>query len=297
MEPWKIFIQESIPFACLPRGESMWTLLGIPFDSTTTFKPGSRFAPDHIRTVACNIEFYSILTGLLLEEDCFNDLGNLILPPGDTLKSLELIEDAAKGIRSRYPRSLLIFIGGEHLLTYPIIRGLRKEIDSLVVFDAHLDLRDEYLNSKLNHATFLRRIVENLDVNVIHIGSRAYSREELEFLKDGEVTVLNVLEAMKQEEVVKKLDTIGLGRTYISVDIDVIDPSFAPGVGNPESLGLNPLTLLSLLKIIYEKSNKVIGFDIVEVNPLVDVNDVTSILASKIILEISALEKTYNRSI
>ncbi len=284
-----LLTQETVGFACLPKAPSAWSLLGIPFDATTTYKPGTRFAPDAVRSASCNLEFYSILTGLILEDDKVNDVGNLVLPPGDVKEALRIIEDAVRELRNLYPNNLPIFIGGEHLITYPVVKAFGKDIDTLVVFDAHLDLRDEYLNSRYNHATFLRRIVEELDLDIVHIGSRAYSKDELDYVKSTGLRVFNVLS-------IKNLDALGkefenLGRTYISVDIDVVDPAYAPGVGNPEPLGMEPFTLLQVIRKIFESGNRIIGFDLVEVNPLVDVNDVTSALAGKIILEVMAIDK------
>jgi len=289
-----LLTQETIGFACLPKANSAWILLGIPFDSTTTYKPGTRFAPDSVRSASCDLEFYSLLTGLILEDERINDLGNLVLPPGEVEKGLRIIEDAVRELRGLYPDALPIFIGGEHLITYPIVKAFDKTIDTLVVFDAHLDLRSEYLSSKYNHATFLRRIVEELDSNVLHIGSRAYSKDELDYVKSSGVKVFNILESKDLEAVGKEFEN--LGRTYVSLDFDVIDPAYAPGVGNPEPLGMDPLTLLKVIRKIFESNNKVMGFDLVEVNPLVDVNDVTSALAGKIILEVMAMDKAFRNT-
>ncbi len=286
----ELLAQETISFACLPKAHSAWSLLGIPFDYTTTYKPGTRFAPDAVRSASCNLEFYSILTGLILEDERINDIGNLVLPPGDVKEGLRIIEDAVREIRSLYPNTLPIFIGGEHLITYPIMKAFGKDVDTLVVFDAHLDLRNEYLNSRYNHATFLRRVVEELDLNVLHIGSRAYSKDELDYVRASGLRMLNILDLKDLETVSKEFKN--LGRTYISLDIDVVDPAYAPGVGNPEPLGMDPFTLLRVIKKIFESGSRVMGFDLVEVNPLVDVNDVTSALAGKIILEVMAMDKS-----
>ncbi|ADV64546.1 agmatinase [Desulfurococcus mucosus] len=281
---WRLMLQPSTRFACMEPGVSVGVLVGVPMDYTSTYKPGSRFAPDSVRNAACNIEFYSLATGRLMENEGLIDLGNIVLPPGDVEGSLRIIGDVVKGVVDEYPGMLLGFLGGEHLITYPIVKALKSSVDTLVVFDAHLDMRGEYLGSRVNHASFLRRLVED-GVRVIHIGSRAYSGDELEFLKKTrDVTVYSILEALKGP-----LALGDLGKTYISIDMDVLEPSYAPGVGNPEPFGLTPLHLLELLKRIVEASSRVIGFDIVEVNPLVDVNDVTSIMAGKLVFELAAL--------
>jgi len=283
---WRLLLQGSVKFACMESSSNIGVLIGVPMDYTSTYKPGSRFAPDYIRNASCNIEFYSLSTRRIMESEGFIDLGNIILPPGDVEKSLSIIQSVAKGAWKEYQGIPLGFLGGEHLITYPIVSGLMDGIDTLVVFDAHLDLRDEYLGSRLNHASFLRRLVEK-GVRVIHIGSRAYSGEELEYLKTLEnIKVYSVLDVLE-----KTVEAVELGRVYISIDMDVIDPSYAPGVGNPEPFGLTPLQLLGLLKKIVGSSSRLVGFDIVEVNPLVDVNDVTSILAGKLVFELAALAR------
>lgn len=278
---WKILLV-SPTFGCAISGSSPIAVLGVPLDISGTYRPGTRFAPQRIREAACNLELYSFLTNTSLEELGYKDFGDLNLPPGDTEKSLELIKLAVKGIREEHEHLLLI-LGGEHLLTYPTLLALKDNIDTVVIFDAHLDARSEYLGSRLNHATFLRRIVED-GFKVIHIGSRAYSREELEFIESANVEVYNVSKAKKED--IKLGD---LGHVYLSIDVDVLDPSIAPGVSNPEPLGLNLETLLELLVRVFNSSREVVAIDITEVNPLVDNSGLTSVVAAKIGIEISGL--------
>ena len=269
-------------FACLENDKSPLGVVGIPMDYTGSYKPGSRFAPQRIRDSACNIELYSLFTGIFLEDIGFKDYGDVILPPGDIEGSLEKIKLVMRNIIEEHS-GLLLVLGGEHLITYPVVEVIKDKIDELVIFDAHLDARSEYLGSKLNHATFLRRLLDE-GVNVIHIGSRAYSRDEYEYVSSRDnIKVINVLEAFKN---IKLED---LGRVYISIDMDVFDPSIAPGVSNPEPFGLSHYVLLSILRELFEKSTSVIGVDVVEVNPLVDVNGETSVLAAKLLIEVSGL--------
>jgi len=281
---WRLMLQESTRFACIKTNKYSGVLIGIPMDYTSTYKPGSRFAPDAIRNAACNIEFYSLSTGRLMEEMGFIDLGNIVLPPGNVDESLRVISSVVKGVREEYPGSLLVFLGGEHLITYPVVSTLRNDIDTLIVFDAHLDLRGEYLGSRVNHASFLRMLLEE-GVRTIHLGSRAYSGDELEYLKTSrDILVYSILDILRNS-----VNLGDLGRIYVSIDMDVLDPAYAPGVGNPEPFGLTSIQLLELLAKIVSNSSSIVGFDIVEVNPLVDVNDVTSILAGKLVFEITAL--------
>ncbi|MEM1612770.1 MAG: agmatinase [Desulfurococcaceae archaeon] len=278
---WKTLLL-SYTFACLENEESPIAVLGIPLDVSSTYRPGSRYAPQKIRDAACNIELYSLAAGTVIEDTGFKDYGDLVLPPGDVGIALDRIEFVTKSIVKEHA-GLMVVLGGEHLLTYSMVRALKNNIDTLVVFDAHLDARNEYLGSTLNHATFLRKLVED-GTKVVHIGSRAYSKEELEYISSKDVKVIGVLEALKGE-----VDLNDLNKVYISIDMDVFDPSIAPGVSNPEPFGLNHFEFMRVLKKIFEKSSEVVALDIVELNPLVDVGDVTSILAAKIVIEASGL--------
>ncbi|WP_440059941.1 agmatinase [Thermogladius sp. 4427co] len=281
---WRHLLQKSKPFGCIEKEDSSLVFVGVPMDSTGTYRGGTRLAPDYIRDAACNIELYSLFARRSLENIGLEDLGNIVIPPGDLEHSLENIELVAKGMRDDYGDSLKIFIGGEHLISMPIVRALRDSIDTIVVFDAHLDARDEYLGSRLNHATFVRRLLEE-GFRIIHIGSRALSYEEA-LLTGSSVENLEVYDI----ENTSKVDGIReLGSIYISLDMDVLDPSYAPGVSNPEPLGMSPRELIQLLQVIIKKSKGITGLDIVEVNPMVDPSGVTSILAAKIVLEFIGL--------
>jgi len=276
---WRHLTTRTKPFGCIEKEDARIVVTGVPLDSTSTYRPGTRLAPDGVREAACNLELYSLLTGRSLEGIGLTDLGNIVIPQGDLDTSLRNIEVVARGVISEYGDSLKIFIGGEHLVTLPLVLSLRDHVDTIVIFDAHLDMRSEYLGSRLNHATFARRLAEK-GFRILHIGSRALSAEEIEYIKNTDaVKVINVEEARERP------DIEGLGSTYISVDMDVFDPSYAPGVSNPEPLGLTPWEMLGLLREVVLKSSRIVGLDIVELNPMVDSSGVTSLLASKIILE------------
>jgi len=280
---WKVLFQELV-FGCVENANSPLGVVGIPLDHTSTYRPGTRFAPMRIREASCNIELYSVTSGLFLEEVGFRDYYDLVLPPDSVDQIARYIELGLRNIVKDHNK-LLIILGGEHLLTYFSIKNFLKDIDTLIIFDAHLDTRDEYLGSRFNHATFLRRLLEeHLDLNIVHIGSRAYSKEELEFAKSSRIKLFNVLSSLQGG--VKLED---MGRVYISIDIDVFDPAYAPGVSNPEPLGLDLVSFIDILKQIHVRSSKIVGVDIVEVNPLIDINNVTSILAAKVALEVAGL--------
>lgn len=286
---WKTTLVNPV-FACIDNASSPLAVIGIPLDHTGTYRPGTRFAPQKIREATCNLEIYSLMANLDLEEIGFRDYGDILLQPGEPRKAVERIELVTRNLFEEH-REFTIILGGEHLLTYPVIRALGSKIDTLIVFDAHLDTRNEYIESQLNHATFLRRLTEEKDINVIHIGSRAYSKGELDYAKKKNIKVFNTLDVHNGRVKIEEL-----GRVYISVDMDVFDPSIAPGVGNPEPLGITPLQFMNILREVFDKSSRVYAIDIVEVNPLVDHGDITSTLAAKIALEASGLYLEHRRS-
>ncbi len=285
-------------FGCACSGDSKYIILGVPLDYSTTYKPGTRFAPQRIREASCNIEYYSVYTSTCFDNIRFNDLGDIVPIPGNLIGSLNNVTRVINGVREDYgDDKKLIILGGEHTITYSIMKSIGGRIDSLIIFDAHLDLRDEYLGSRINHATHLRRIVEEgLVGNIYVLGYRAVSEEELEYLRNthDHLKTYSVLELIDPSKFIREISG-GLGKTYVSIDIDVLDPSYAPGTSNPESLGLEPFKLLSLIENIVRNSSSIYGFDIVEVNPMVDINDITSILASKIIFEVVGFIEKYSK--
>jgi len=284
MVTWKHLLQRTSIFGCCEDNSSPYVVVGIPLDQTTTYKPGTRFAPERIRSAACNLEFYSLVSEVSLEHIGFRDLGDLVISPGNLERVYKDIESVVKGIIEELGNDITcFFLGGEHTITYPIVKTLRNEIDQLIVFDAHTDLRDEYLGSRYNHATVMRRLFEELHIPITYIGVRAFSEEELLFIDENKDSI----KLCDSSSIIKgecRLDISG--KVYVSIDIDVLDPAYAPGVSNPEPLGLTTHQLIHYLYKVLESTSKAKWFDVVEVNPLVDVNDVTSIVAAKVILEI-----------
>ncbi len=286
MVTWRHLLQEQLCFTCNCRGDSPYIVVGLPMDWTTTYIPGTRLAPQRIREASCNIELYSITTRRSLEDIPVNDLGDAALVYGDTPSSIRRIENIVYGLREDYPDQLYFFLGGEHLVSYPIIRVLSQDIDGIVVFDAHGDLRNEYMGLKYSHATVMRRVAEEFEIPLTIIGVRALSSDEISYLRRGSREGLEVIYV---DELSRAYDVLPRGgRVYLSIDMDVVDPGYAPGVSNPEPIGISPADLLSIVGSLVE-NNKLIAVDLVEVNPLIDVNNVTSILAAKLIIEIIGL--------
>ncbi len=271
------------------EGEPIATVFGIPFDSTHSYKPGCRFGPDVIRDAFNNIEIFHPDLGIDLENANIEDLGNTT----HTVVASEMIDMVRKITKELFEKNRQLFIlGGEHLITYGTYMSFPKNT-GYVVFDAHYDLRDEYADIKLSHASYLRRIVEERGAdNILHVGARAFVKEEFAFLKEHNIKTITDKEIRQGKgpqllkDHVSSFDTL-----YTSLDLDVLDPAFAPGVGNPEAAGI---TSRELFDMIYSFDNKkVTGVDIVELNPSYD-NGATASLAAKVMSTLIAMNLAQN---
>ena len=264
--------------------ETVATVFGIPFDSTHSYKPGCRFGPDVIRDAFNNIEIFHPQFGVGLETVNIEDLGNTT----HTVLASQMIDMVGKITKELVAKNRQLFIlGGEHSLTYGTYMSFPKET-GYVVFDAHYDLRDEYANTKLSHAAYLRRIVEKRGAdNILHVGARAFVKEELEFLKEHNIKTISDKQVRegKGPQLLKEFAS-SFDSMYTSFDLDVLDPAYAPGVGNPEAAGM---TSRELFDLIYSLENKkVTGVDIVELNPQYD-NGATASIAAKIMSTLIAM--------
>lgn len=269
--------------------EPVATLFGIPFDSTHSYKPGCRFGPDAIRDSFNNIEIFHPDLKIDLENVNIEDLGNI----RHTVVASEMIDMVKKITTELVSKQRQLFIlGGEHSITYGTYTSFPKET-GYVVFDAHYDLRDEFADIKLSHASYLRRIVEERgSENILHVGARAFVKEELEFLTENKIKTISDREIRDGKgpnllkDYVSTFDSV-----YSSFDLDVLDPAFAPGVGNPEAVGITSRELFDMIHAFDE--TKVIGVDIVELNPYHD-NGATASLAAKIISTLIAMNLSQN---
>ena len=266
------------------KSEPIANIFGVPFDSTHSYKPGCRFGPDVIRDAFNNIEIFHPQLQVDLESANIKDYGNIQHTVVAT-EMLTMVEKVTTELRKE--NKILVTLGGEHLLTLGTYMSFPKET-GYIVFDAHYDLREEYANTKLSHAAYLRRIVEKRGAeNIIHVGARSFVREELEFLtkhkinsiSDKEIRLGNAGRLLK--DAVSRFDEL-----YVSIDLDVVDPAFAPGVGNPEAVGITSRELYDMITSLENK--KIIGTDVVELNPSFD-NGSTASLAAKMISTIIAM--------
>ncbi len=264
--------------------EASLVLLGFPYDSTSSFRVGSRYAPQLLRVYSSAIEGYVWELGIEIAEAKIADAGDLIVVYGDTATTLKRLAEVVEAFRSQGKK--VGVVGGEHTLTLGSISSCHPK--SLVVFDAHLDLRDEYpYGQRLSHATWLRRLLDNPPCAVAVIGVRATSREELENAKRLDLAFLTFKQV--KEGGTRMLDDVLSTLSdplYVSVDVDVLDPAYAPGVSTPEPLGLTLQELVDELWLL--KGREVSGFDVVEVCPPYD-NGSACISACKVLMDLSAI--------
>ncbi|PRR69038.1 Agmatinase [Moorella humiferrea] len=255
-------------------------LAGLPFDATTSFRPGARWGPQAVRNVSEVLEEYSPRLNRDLSEVSFYDAGDLDLVPGRVEVNLERMEAAAAALFQ--DGKLPLFLGGEHLISYPLIRAARRHYPDLAVlhFDAHADLREEYLGERLSHATVMRLVAEEIGPgNLYQFGIRsgtwgefAYGQEETNFFMD-----------VITQPLARLVPEFGSRPLYVSIDIDVVDPAFAPGTGTPEPGGCTPREILEAIYLLSRA--RVVAFDLVEVCPAFDQANITAALAAKILRE------------
>ncbi|MDW8021446.1 MAG: agmatinase [Nitrososphaerota archaeon] len=268
--------------------EAVYIAFGVPFDATASCRPGSRFAPLSLRMMSENLE--------IPEEELIKliDLGDL--PPTNSVEvMLRRVGAVVEEIMAR--GKVPVILGGEHTLT--LASGLKVPKDvTLVIFDAHLDLRDEYMDTRVNHTTWLRRLnEEKRDLRTFVIGARAYLREELEYARENGIEIVTSREINENfHEIYERVSKIisGPEKVYLSIDVDVLDPGYAPGVGNPEPWGISPAHLFRLIKLV--SGGELVGVDVVEVNPLFDNGESAANAVYAIYEALSASSTTSSRA-
>ncbi len=255
-------------------------LFGAPYDSTTSFRPGTRFGPAAMRSESFGIETYSPYQDRDLEDICVHDAGDLELPFGAPDRALEMIEAQAASILA--DGKMPVLLGGEHLVTLGAVRAAAKRFPNLRIlhFDAHADLREDYLGVTLSHACVIRRCHDLLgDGRIWQFGIRSGTREEFAFMREGHVVTesftLNTLPQLSFPEG---------SPVYLTVDLDVRDPSEFPGTGTPEAGGVRFTELLAALRDVLTRFN-VVAFDNVELSPPLDSTGRSTALACKLLRE------------
>jgi agmatinase len=263
--------------------EADYVVLGVPFDVTSTFRTGARFAPVAVREASLNIETYSFSSGVDVEDLRLHDLGDLHVT-SDAEETLKRLEAVARELLKEKKTPALI--GGEHTITLGATRALSKNC-AVISLDAHLDLRNEYMNLKTSHTTFMRRINEQVQPKKIdEIGTRAVCKEELDYAKKAGVNYITVQQIRNEgvEKITQKVEKLltDVKQTYLTIDMDVLDPGFVPAVQNPEPNGLCPRMFYELLNGLCDR--RVVAFDVVEVAPHYD-NGITALQAARTMFE------------
>ena len=259
-------------------------LVGIPFDGTTSFRPGTRFAPAVVRPDSYGLETYSPYLDLDMEDYNLCDLGDIELPFGNTTKALNTIYKTFAQIIKDGKRPLTI--GGEHLVSLPIIEAFSKIYPDLCIihFDAHTDLREDYMGESLSHASVIRRAWDILgDNRIFQFGIRSGTKVEFDWSKSH--TYLQPFNLDSLEEIIIQLQNRPV---YITIDLDVLDPSIFPGTGTPEPGGIDFNTLIFAIKQ-FTKLNHIVGADVVELSPHYDISGVSTATCCKVIREMSLL--------
>ena len=267
-----------------PFEEAEYVVLGVPFDATSTFRAGARFAPLAIREALLGIEGYSFRSGMDAEDLKAHDLGDLHIS-GEVQETLKRLELVTKELLEA--KKLPVFIGGEHTITLGAMRSVGGNT-GVVSFDAHLDLRNEFMGLTISHTTWMRRLHEQVrPEKILEVGTRAVDRDELDYAKEFNIPFFTVHQIMEDgvEKTAEKIRELlaGQERIYLTIDMDVLDPAFAPAVQNPEPDGLSVHMLLDLLCSVCDR--RVVAFDLVEVAPHYDMG-ITATQAAKTILEV-----------
>ncbi len=292
----ELFVSQSNIFGGIqkPFEKAKYVILGVPFDVTSTYRTGARFGPNAIREASLNIETYSFRAGIDAEDLPLHDLGDLHVStsPKRTVEMLKLVvEDILAA------KKMPIVIGGEHTITLGIMKGLgaKAQKTALVSFDAHLDLRKEFLGLSLSHTTFMRVINEEVKpAKIVEVGTRAVCKEELAYAKKAGINYFTSQLIRKEgaAQITRRLkeELAPYENVYLTVDMDVLDPAYAPAVQNPEPEGIETHMLLDIVCALCDK--RVVGFDMVEIAPAYD-QGTSAINAAKVIFEmLCQLEKT-----
>lgn len=284
-------------FARLPRldevGRADVAIVGVPFDSGVSYRPGARFGPSHVREASRLLRPYNPAQDVFpFDAQQVADAGDIAVNPFDITEAVRQIQAGAEALAGQADR--LLAIGGDHTIALPLLRALHDRHGAVAVlhFDAHLDTWDTYFGAATTHGTPFRRASEEglLDLNAsMHVGIRGplYARSDLDDDKRLGFAIITS-EYLDEQGVAAAIDRmrarIGDAPVYVSIDIDVLDPAHAPGTGTPEAGGLTSRELLRMLRAL--DSRRIVGADIVEVAPAYDHAQLTAIAASHVAYEL-----------
>ena len=255
--------------------ESKIVMLGMPYDCICSNRAGTRFGPQAARLESIGIETYSVYFDTEMDDLNFYDAGDLEYPFGNAQRALDITEKNVDCIYNDNKK--LLGVGGEHLITLASVKSVLKKYDNVAViqFDAHTDLRKQYLGEELTHSGVMYRIAELIGYeNIAQIGLRSGEKEEFDLVKK-----YNTLKTKKEQ-----LDNFKDKNIFLTIDLDVLDPSLMSGVGTPEAGGLTYLELMDWL--IYLKDFNIVGADIMELAPDVDITKTSTATTCKLIREV-----------
>ena len=270
-----------------PYEEALVVVFGAGFDGTTSYRPGTRFALETMRKESYGLETYSPRLDLDLEESSIREIGDLEFALGHTERVLDQIKQTSQEILQA--GKLPLMVGGEHLVTLPVVEALVEQDSDFYIlhFDAHTDLRDDYLGEKLSHATVLRRCHDILgDGRIFQFGIRSGTKEEFDFALKDNHTYMEPFDVKTLPDVLSKLTG---KRVYITIDLDILDPSIFPGTGTPEAGGLTYKEFENTLMQVANADIKIIGADMVELSPVYDASGVSTVVACKVLRELALI--------
>lgn len=291
-------------FARLPQLGSVpdydVAIVGVPFDGGTSFRPGARFGPSNVREASRLLRpgFHPELQTTAVETAQFVDAGDLSCTPYDNVLAVKQIQEQATGLVAK--DKTVIAIGGDHTIALPMIRATAAVHGpvALLHFDAHLDTWDTYFGEEITHGTMFRRAFEEgllVEDRSMHVGIRGPVYDKDDFIRDHEfgfqIIRCSDIDTMGIPAVVQRIkDRIGDTPVYLSIDIDVLDPAYAPGTGTPEMGGMHSREILQTLRGL--SGLNIVGADVVEVAPAYDHADITSLAAATLVFEMMSLLTT-----
>ncbi|WP_292389379.1 agmatinase [Methanosarcina sp. UBA5] len=282
-----MFLPNSFIDALADYESARYVIFGVPFDNTSSYRAGSRWAPDAMRQASANFESYNPTFDIDLVDLPIYDAGNLETSAlvDETLQSLY---EATKDLLS--DGKLPIMLGGEHSLTFATVKAcaeLAGEEFGVIVLDAHFDLREEYRGFKHNHACVSRNILNDVTKNLVSIGIRSGPEEEWVFARENNLKYYTAddVESIGMVEILKEaLEWLDCSQLYLSLDMDAIDPAYAPGLGTPEPFGLSARDVRTAIRMLAPFS---MAFDVVEIAPEYDSGQ-TAMLGAKLMREFIA---------